>query len=49
MTSAYLVSRERMESLLETLEVLGSAQAMEVIRAYERGELDFSELAALED
>jgi len=48
-TQAYLVSRERMESLLETLEILGSPKAAEAIRAYAAGQLEFTDLSGLED
>lgn len=44
---AYLVSRERMESLLETLEILGSPKAVGAIRSYEQGEMTFRSLDEL--
>ena len=47
---AYLVSRERMEAIVETLELLGDAEAMQAIRAYEAGKTKFLPLsAALDD
>lgn len=47
-TSAFLVSRERMESLLETLEILSSHKAATAIRQYEKGVMDFTDLAVLD-
>lgn len=48
-TSAYLVSRERMESLLETLEILGSAAAVTAISEHRSGKTKFHDLSQLED
>jgi antitoxin YefM len=47
-TVAYLVSRERMEAIAETLELLGNADAMKAISDYERGKTRFLPLAALD-
>lgn len=47
-TSAYLVSRERMESLLETVEILGNPDAAQAIAAHKRGETVFHGLEALD-
>lgn len=33
----YLISRERMERIVETLEILGNPDAMQAIRDYESG------------
>ena len=38
-TVAFLVSRERMEAILETIEILSDRKAMKAIRAYESGKL----------
>ena len=47
--AAYLVSRQRMEAILETLEILGTPEAMTAIRKYERGKMKFSPLSALNE
>ncbi len=44
---AYLLSRERMEAIIETLEILGNPHAMKTIRAYERGKLKFHPLSSI--
>lgn len=46
-TVAYLISRERMDAILETLEVLGNPAAMKAIRDYEEGKTKFLPLSAL--
>ncbi len=46
---AYLVSRERMEAILETLEILGNPEAMKAIRSYERGSMKFYPLSSLDE
>jgi len=48
-TVAYVVSKERMEALTETLEILADPEAMKQIRAFERGELTFHPLDCLDD
>lgn len=48
-TVAYLVSRERMEAITETLELLGNPQAMKAIRDYEAGKTKFVSLSALDE
>ncbi len=48
-TVAYVVSREHMEAIVETMEVLASPGAMREIRAYERGKTTFRPLDALDD
>lgn len=48
-TVAYLVSRERMEAITETLEILGNAGAMQAIRDYEAGKTKFLPVASLDD
>ena len=47
-TVAYLVSRERMEAIVETMEVLANPAAMRALRAYERGAVTFHPLEALD-
>lgn len=47
-TVAYLVSRERMEAIAETLDLLGNAKAMKAIHDYEAGRTKFLPLSALD-
>ncbi|MDA3873574.1 MAG: type II toxin-antitoxin system prevent-host-death family antitoxin [Kiritimatiellae bacterium] len=47
-TVAYLVSKERMEAMAETLELLAQPEVMAQIHAFERGELQFHPLNALD-
>ena len=47
-TVAYIVSRERMEAIVETMEVLANPTAMRALRAYERGGLRFHPLESLD-
>lgn len=46
-TVAYLVSRERMEAIVETLEILSNPDAMKAIAAHRAGKLKLISLAAL--
>ena len=46
-TVAYLISRERMDAIVETLEVLGNPAAMKALRQYEEGKMKFLPLSAL--
>ena len=46
-TVAYLISRERMDAIVETLEVLGNPAAMKALRQYEEGKTKFLPLSAL--
>jgi PHD/YefM family antitoxin component YafN of YafNO toxin-antitoxin module len=48
-TVAYLISRERMETIVETLDVLGNAKAMEALHAYESGKMNFMPLSVLDE
>ncbi|CAN5688016.1 hypothetical protein BH11VER1_BH11VER1_33660 [soil metagenome] len=48
-TVAYLVSREQMEAIAETLEVLGDAKAMKAVRDFEAGKTKFKSLTALDE
>ena len=48
-TVAYIVSKDQMESLYETLEILGNPGAMEAIRKYEAGESKFYPLSVLDE
>ncbi len=40
-TVAYLVSRERMEAIVETLDILGNPEAFRVIHEYRQGTMKF--------
>ena len=48
-TVAFLISRERMEAIIETLEIMGNSKAMRAIRAYENGKARFKDLACLDE
>ncbi|MEY4482915.1 MAG: hypothetical protein RL693_367 [Verrucomicrobiota bacterium] len=48
-TVAYLVSREQMEAIAETLEILGDPKAMKAIRDFEAGKTKFQPLSALDE
>lgn len=48
-TVAYVISKERMDAIVETLEILAQPETMNHIRAYERGELTFHSVEALND
>lgn len=47
-TIAYLVSRDRMEAIVETLEILANPEAMRAIRAHRAGKTKFAPLEALD-
>ena len=46
-TVAYLVSRGRMDAIMETLDLLGNPAAMKALRDYEQGKTKFLPLSAL--
>ena len=46
---AYLVGREKMDALVETLEILANKDAASAIREYEAGRMKFQSLDSLED
>ena len=48
-TVAYLISKERMEAIAETLDLLGNSKAMQAIREYEAGKMQFLPLSALDE
>lgn len=48
-TVAYVVSRERMEAIVETMEILANPDAMQALREYERGKTRFHPSEALSD
>lgn len=44
---AYLLGRERMEAIVETMEILADHEAMKAIRDYEAGRTEFGKLSDL--
>jgi len=46
-TVAFLISRERMEAIIETLEIMGNPRAMKAIQAYEAGKAKFKDVGCL--
>ena len=45
----FLVSRDRMEAILETLELMADAEAMKAVRQYEAGKARLKEVSCLDD
>lgn len=45
---AYLVSRDRMEAIVETMEILGDPQAIKAIADHRSGKLRFHPLSSLD-
>ena len=48
-TVAYLISRERVEAMLESLEILGNPSAMKAIRDFEAGKTKFEPVEVLDE
>jgi PHD/YefM family antitoxin component YafN of YafNO toxin-antitoxin module len=48
-TVAFILSRERMEAIIETLEVMGNPEAMKAISGHQSGKLKFQPLSVLDD
>ncbi len=48
-TVAFILSADRVEALLDTLEVLSDEQAMKSIRAYQAGKLPLKDAECLDD
>lgn len=48
-TVAYVVSRERMEAIVETMELLANPEAMRAIAAHRKGRAKLLPLSALEE
>lgn len=46
---AYLVGRERIEAIMETLETLANPKAMEAIRSYEADQSDMQPIDSFEE
>lgn len=48
-TVAFLIPRARLETLVETMEILGNSAAMRAIRQHEAGKLAFHPLSDLDE
>lgn len=48
-TVAFLVSREHMEAIAETLEILGNPEALQAVRQYRQGRMKFRPAEDLDD
>ena len=48
-TVAYVVSKDRMEALIETMEILGNPKAMEAIRKDREGKTKYYPLESLDE
>lgn len=48
-TVAYILSADRMEAIIETLEIMGNSEAMKAIRQHQAGKTKFLPLSALDD
>jgi prevent-host-death family protein len=47
--AAFLISRSRVEGMIETLEILADLEAMKAIRQYESGEAKMKGVESLDD
>ena len=48
-TVAYVVSRDRLEAIMETMEILANPRARRALREYEAGRMRFRPVEALDD
>jgi antitoxin (DNA-binding transcriptional repressor) of toxin-antitoxin stability system len=48
-TVAFLISRDRMEAIIETLELMGNPKAMKAIQNYEAGEARMKDVSCLDE
>ena len=48
-TVAFILSADRVDGILDTLEILGDGKAMKAIRAYDAGKLKMKDVACLDD
>jgi prevent-host-death family protein len=48
-TVAYLISRERIEAMIETMEIMGNPKAMKAIRDFEAGKTKFEPVEVLDE
>ena len=46
---AYIVSRDRWEAILETMEIMANPKAMKAIRDYEAGRTKFKDVSCLDE
>jgi len=46
---AFFVSRDRMEAIIETLEIMGNPKAMKAIRDYEAGKAKMKDVSCLDE
>ena len=46
---AYIVSRDRWEAILETMEIMANPKAMKAIRDYEAGKTKFMDVSCLDE
>jgi PHD/YefM family antitoxin component YafN of YafNO toxin-antitoxin module len=48
-TVAYLISSDRVEAMLETMEIMGNPKAMKAIRDFEAGKTKFEPVKVLDE
>jgi antitoxin YefM len=48
-TVAYIISADRLEAIIETLEIMGNPDAMKAIREHQAGQTRFLPLSTLDD
>ena len=48
-TVAFILSRERMDAIVETLEIMANTDAMKAIRKHQSGKMKFLPLSALDE
>ncbi len=48
-TVAYIISRDRMEAIIETLEILGNREAMRAISDYQAGKVKMRDVSVLDE
>ena len=46
---AFLISRDRMEAIIETLEIMGNSKAMKAVRDYEAGKARMKDVSCLDE
>jgi len=48
-TVAYIISRNRMEAIIETLEIMGNREAMKAISDYQAGRVHMRDVSVLDE
>ena len=48
-TIAYIISKDRMEAIIETLEIMGNREAMKAISDYEDGKMKMRDVSVLDE